>query len=251
MLTTDVLDYAKFYISVLGLGLSFVAGILAFQSFRRNERWKKAEFLAKEIKEFFEDTRTQRAMLLIDWGVRRVSLLSSDEKDGGKVVVTRALQISALRPHTFLKISSSNAEMTIETADSDAEMSSGVVEGYRESFTPSEAAIRDCYDGFFDGLERLSSYVKTGLTDISALRPYIGYWIDDIHASTANKLDSAWSASLLTYISFYRFEGVLWLFDAFDRSIRPSSPAYLSFLKQMQDQAFASRLSKSVGIDYP
>ena len=223
MLTSDVLEVPKFYVSVFGLVLSLIGGALALQSFRRNERWKKAEFLAKEMKDFFEETRTQKALLFIDWGTRRVQLFSPDADDGGRIIVTRALQVSALRPHTFLRTNGSDPAMNIEEADSDVETDGEASDSSPKSFSPAEAAIRDCYDGFLDGLERLSSYVKTGLIETPALRPYIGYWIDDIHAATTNKIDAAWSAALLTYISFYRFDGVLWLFEALDRDIKPSS----------------------------
>ncbi len=104
---------------------------------------------------------------------------------------------------------------------------------------------------FLDGFERFSSYVKTGLIDLPSLRPYIGYWIDDISSPTENADDAAWCAALLTYISFYRFDGVLWLFDAFGRSIRPSSPTYISFLKLMADQELASQLAGTVKCEYP
>lgn len=76
-----------------------------------------------------------------------------------------------------------------------------------DRFTQAEAAIRDCYDAFLDGLERFGSYTKTGLTDVASLRPYIGYWIDDISEPTSSQDDDAWNATLLTYISYYRFSG--------------------------------------------
>jgi hypothetical protein len=117
-------------------------------------------------------------------------------------------------------------------------------------YSPEEAAIRDCYDAFLDGLERFSSYVQTGLVDGPALRPYIGYWIDDIHAATRDPEDTAWAATLLTYIAFYRFKGVLWLFSHLDRNISPESATYLGFLRQMQDQRLAVSLARAVDAPY-
>lgn len=253
MQTPDVLELPKFYVSVFGVALSLVAGIVALKSFLRSEKWKKAEFLAKEMKDFFGDERIQKTLQLIDWGVRRIQLSAPEADSSGKVVVTRALQVRALRPHIFLQKNVSDAE----AADSDTEMTTSDGEtaasevGSLEKFEPSEVAIRDCYDAFLDGLERLSSYIQTGLIDVAALSPYIGYWIDDIHATTTSHADAAWTASLLTYISFYRFEGVLCLFDAFGRGIRPSSDAYRGFLAQMSDQVYATKLANSVKITYP
>jgi len=237
--TPDTLENYKLYVSAAGLFLSLIGGVLALQSFYRNEKWKKAEFLAKEMKDFFENANVQKALLLIDWGIRRIKLLPSGQDDG-YVVVTRPLQVSALRPHIFLRMNDSNSEM-ISSTECD----------YRETFTPSEACIRDCYDSFLDGLERLSSYVRTGVVGIKALRPYIGYWVDDIHAPTTSSVDAAWMASLLTYISFYKLEGVLWLFSAFERDIGPKSDAYIRSFRTMEDQEFASKLAKCVGTNYP
>ena len=113
------------------------------------------------------------------------------------------------------------------------------------------AKLNYCYDAFLDGLERFASYVKAGLVDVSSLRPYIGYWVDDISSSTENADDAAWCAALLTYVSFYGFENVLWLFDAFGSNIRPSSATYKSFLTLMPDQELARQLAESVNCKYP
>jgi hypothetical protein len=56
----------------------------------------------------------------------------------------------------------------------------------KTSFTHAEAAIRDPYDALLDGFERLASYVKMGLVEVASLRPYIGYWVDDIASPTAS-----------------------------------------------------------------
>lgn len=236
----DVLQIPKFIVSVCGLILSVIAGVVALRSFLRNEKWKKAEFLASEMKEFFADDRVQKSMLLIDWGVRRIQLFSQSNTDSEGVVVTRQMQVSALRPHVLLS-----------SPDSDSLMNAESTTHGQGAFTPDEARIRDCYDGFLDGLERISSYARTGLVEISALRPYIGYWISEIHSSTDYVQDAAWSASLLTYINFYHFEGVMWLFKAFNCDIGPSSTAYRGFLEKMKDQRAASMLAKSVKIIYP
>jgi len=240
MQSADPLAVEKFWVSLLGVIGTLVAAALAIQSFRRAQKWKRAEFLAAAMKDFFGDTRIQRALTMVDWGVRRIQLLDSDQPDAGFVIVTREMQIRALKPHLLLGTEESDAES--------ADGSPGVQHG---KFTAAEASIRDCYDAFLDGLERLSSYEKTKLIDLDAIRPYIGYWIDDIHAPADTQLDAAWTASLLTYITFYRFDGVISLFKAFHRNIDKSSSAYWQFLRGMSDQQAASRLAKSVKLDYP
>jgi hypothetical protein len=121
------------------------------------------------MKDFFEDDRVQRTLQLIDWGVRRIQLSAPEGESSGKVVVTRALQVRALRPHTFLQPDASDsdaADSDSEMVAADGEMAGESTEGYVEKFEPAEVAIRDCYDTFLDGLERFSSYIRTGLVEV-------------------------------------------------------------------------------------
>lgn len=230
----------KYAVKVAGAFGSLVAFAIAVSTYYRTERWKRAEFLAREMKEFFTAPRVQKAMLLIDWGKRRIQLLEDRAADQSVVVVDRAMQVRGLRPHVLVSGDASDP-VAMEVADTTD----------IDRFTQPEAAIRDCYDAFLDGLERFASYMKTGLTDVASLRPYIGYWIDDIAAPTTNPDDAAWSAALLTYICYYRYTGVLWLFKEFGEDISPASQTYVSFLRGMHDQSLASALANTVGCRYP
>lgn len=229
-----ILDACLKTLALLGAAVAFAVGLFQY---RRAQAWKKAEFLAGEMKDFFENLRVQRALLLIDWGVREIDLLENQPDGHNCVRVTREIQTSALRPHILLGGAGSDPE--IFTLNGKA------------GFDRGEAAIRDCYDAFLDGLERFASYAKSGLIDASSLRPYIGYWIEDIASPTEDLDDAAWCAALLTYVAFYRFNDVLWLFDAFGMNIRPSSSIYLAFLRRMTNQDLASKLAKTVKCDYP
>jgi hypothetical protein len=233
-------ELLKYFVTVAGWVSSLALFLIAVSTYLRGEKWKRAEFLANEMKGFFETPRIKRALFLIDWGSRELPLIEDRSGDQSWVIVTRQMQTMALRPHVLL-----------EGTGSDSEVFAVDGEAPGQGFSESEAAIRDCYDAFLDGLERFASYVKTGLTDTNSLRPYIGYWIDDISSRTENVDDAAWCAALLTYISFYRFDGVLWLFDAFGTSIRPSSPTYISFLRLMADQKLASQLAGTLKCQYP
>ena len=238
-MTPTQLEHAKLVVQTVGLLGTLAAAVVAVITFRRTEKWKRAEFLAAKMKEFFDDRRVQQAMTLIDWGSRRVLLLDATASDGGVVRVTRQLQTRALLPHTLVDA----------TAGSDGEGDcDGAVPMRR--FSPEEAAIRDRYDAFLDGLERFAGYVQSGLVAAQDLRPYVGYWVDDIHAPTKDVEDAEWCAALLTYIHFYRYSGVQQLFTDFQRDISPGSAAYMGFVGQMRDQDLASRLAGAAGLRY-
>jgi hypothetical protein len=231
-------DQILFMGKVAGGIVSAVGLVVVVFTYRRNEMWKRAEFLAREMKEFLGAPRVQKALVLIDWGERRFDLLEGNPPGGTSVAVTRAMQVRALLPHSLLTSDTADPGMTV-SEDWASEGNTASKEGFKQP----EVAIRDCYDAFLDGLERFASYVKTGLISASSLRPYIGYWIDDIASPTKNPDDAAWCATLVTYINFYRFDGVLRLFNEFGKDISPDSSIYQEFLSRMADKELALQLA--------
>jgi len=227
---------AELFVAIIGLVGTFSAGIVGYKTFKRTEMWKRHEFLAQEMKEFFNNSRVQKALTLIDWGSRTMTLLDETSRNNGKVLVTRSMQTDALLPHSLRMGGCSEGEDPASDECADVETSSeGSFFGHRQ-YTPAEAAIRDCYDAFLDGLERFARYVEAELTDVADLRPYLDYWITDIHAPTNNGTEAAWTAVLLCYIDFYNFSGVQFLFKEFGKSIDLSSDAFEGFLAMMKDE---------------
>jgi hypothetical protein len=104
----------------------------------------------------------------------------------------------------------------------------------REGFTLTEARIRDSYDVFLDYLQRFSSFVESDLLTIDELRPYIGYWIEDIASKDGSGSELAWRCTLMTYIDFYRFRGVQKLFRSFGMPIEPDSKLFRSLIKDLK-----------------
>ena len=45
----DNIHDPKFWVSLITLVVGIVGGAVAYMAFRRNEKWKRAEFLADEI----------------------------------------------------------------------------------------------------------------------------------------------------------------------------------------------------------
>lgn len=229
----DTFEGAKLLVSVLALGGTVIAAGVGLRTFWRTEQWKRAEFLAREMKDFFSNRQVALALQMIDWDSRRLTLLG--DADPNKTVrVSRADQLRALLPHPLL--GTDDLCGTSPTESDDQESACG-------AYSPEQAAIRDCYDAFLDGLERFASYVSSGLIEVSDLRAYLTYWIDDIHAPAENADDAAWSAAILAYIEFYRFRGVQALFLAFERDIRPSQPCFTEFLRRMTDQDLAVKFA--------
>src|SRR5260370_1993045 len=215
---------AQLLVSAGAVALALSGAVVAWRTFLRSERWEEAEFLARGMKDFFGDERVRRALLMVNWGLRTIQLLGETTADHGLVVVDRMMQVQALRPHVLL----------VRGSD----------EIGRGRFTAQEAAIRDHYDALLDGLERLGNFLKTKLVRVETMTPYIVYWVEDIHSEAENAADAAWTAALMTYIDFYRFRGVQYLFEAFKMPIDPQSDAYRRSLAAMEDRELAEKLHR-------
>jgi hypothetical protein len=83
-----------------GATIAFLVGILQY---RKAQQWKRAEFLASEIKSLFENSKVSTALTMIDWSLRRIKLRAlADSNDQERTTVTQAMQCDALLPHTVL-----------------------------------------------------------------------------------------------------------------------------------------------------
>ena len=237
-MTEAQVNMAELWVAALGLALTLTAALIAWRTFLRTERWKRAEFIAGEMKQFFDNPLVQRALWMIDWGTRSIPLLDEHAENRGRVMVTRPMQIHALLPHPLVSPGEGSDQAEAQGSPT-------------SRFTPEEVAIRDCYDALLDRLERFADYVRTELISVGELRPYLEYWIKDIHAPTEDAEDAAWAAVLLTYIEFYGFSGVQTLFRQFECPIDPSESGYQKFLRQMKDQNLALGLAGQVRVKYP
>jgi hypothetical protein len=174
------LEHSKFIVSIIGLLGAAIAFIVGLGQYRRAQEWKRAEFLANEIKELLADPKAANAFMMIDWGARRIKL-DPNEKP---TLVTYRMQSKALLPHTFAQ---GGGDVVIESSNASIE------EANLRSFRPDEALIRDCYDALLDRLDRLGSYLETGLLSASDMRPYLGYYIDELAARTNDPTEALWN----------------------------------------------------------
>jgi hypothetical protein len=217
----------------------------------RSQVWKRAEFVAAQMSAFFCQHYVRNATLMIDWTRRRIDLFDQPRDRRKWPIVTRALQNRALLPHTVAskvpKIdNASQAGAASGLTDVEALESALILDveadSRRAEYSATEAAIRDSYDAFLDGLETFAGYISTGLVRAQDLQPYLGYWIKDIVSKTPDREEDAWTCSLLSYIAFYRYEGVQALFHAFRCDIHHGSELFIYFLDRVPEGPMAIAL---------
>jgi hypothetical protein len=133
---------------VLQLVGAATAFAIALWQYVRAQSWKRAEFVANEVRAFVSDAAVVKVMTMLDWGSREIELGERGE-DGNpkKTLVTYQLVSSALMTHEE-----------------------------HGGFSGKEAAIRDCFDRFLEYLERFEAFIEAGLVRPRDFSPYLHYW---------------------------------------------------------------------------
>jgi hypothetical protein len=162
-------------LKIAGLSVTAVAFTSGTYQYWKAQRWRRAEFVAQEIRSMKADRLVQAAMLMLDWDGREIEL-NPDQPDPQKhwVVVTQEMVVSALRRHD-----------------------------QGPPFASHEAKIRDAFDRFLDYLERFNQFAEAGLVRASAFEPYLRYWC----ALIADERRAV-SPALWAYMDFYGYRGV-------------------------------------------
>jgi hypothetical protein len=218
---------AELLLDVIGLLGAFIAFTIGLLQYRRAQQWKRAEFLAKEMKELASDVRAATALTMVDWAARGLCLHHFDNsKDETRTVVTYAMQSHALRPHV-LDAEREESGRHPESAEDGARLS---------VYSREETSIRDCYDALLDRMDRLGAYLERRLVSAADLAPYIGYYVNDIAAKTNDATEALWTISLLTYIHFYHFTNIVVLFQAFHHDVSPDGRLFHELMRVVSPQ---------------
>jgi hypothetical protein len=176
--------------------IAFLAGLIQY---RVTQRWKRSEFVAREVKEFKSDRAIRNALLMLDWNERYVELFPL-EPDASRrnVLVTDALLGHALAP-----------------------MPDKAAARLHEEFKTEEIAIRAAFDQLFDALERFEYFIQAGLVSRHAFDPYLYYWIRLLGDPQCGRKPAEVMDNLWAYVDSYSYSGVQKLLRRYGYDIRP------------------------------
>lgn len=231
------METIRLIVSILGFGVVITTLISGLRQYRRSEQWKRSEFVAKEMKEFESDPTVQNALQLVDWGTREINLfLKQNPTENDFITITREVQWKALLPHKIKPTYKGDFPGSNSGAN----------------FSPEEAKIRDTYDTFLRRFERFSSFIKSELVSPDEFKPYLIYWVDSIASSDNEsdaRKDAAWRLSLLTYINYYKYSGVQYLFNLYGKNIEPGMELYTATRTLLKETCLADERLKNLGDD--
>ncbi len=244
--TKEKLTLAQIVVSFFGFIGAILAFSLAIIQYLKSARWKRMEFIANEVKEFEADPVVQNALMMIDWGTRKINLnLVPNPTESDLIIIEREDQWKALLPHSLKdkeKYPEYQSEKFAVKNPKNTESNSTEKSRNPYRFSVEEAKIRDTYDIFLTRLDRFSTFIDAKLIDADELRPFINYWIDAITKNTEPEKDAEWRCALLTYIIFYEYSGVQSLLKRYGININPKENPYQEIKSSIKDEMLAERL---------
>ena len=171
--------------SVIVTLLVFIKAIAEYQS---AQKWKKAEFLAQEIKAFRQDIDARRAMLILDW--EKIKILTTDSE------TLQQREIDCTDDLLFIALSPNGRE-----------------------FTPDQQVVRTLFDQFLDRLGLFERYKESELVTIKELKPYLQYWITAMCNANSGPGRARVIRQLWRFIDSYDYASVRNLCEAFGAAI--------------------------------
>jgi len=205
--------------------------------------------------------------------VRTLKLKSLEGKQGDEgTIVTMDMQAWALTPHTLTRFESPEMKRRRECSrDADSIGTSGdaqscadqpgrfapaaevpagqgaprpgdSVDGASEGeemrfYSADETIIRDCYDKLLDGLDRMGSYLESGLLKPAELQPYFKYWVQDMASPATDDLSALWNVCLFSFMLVYGHEGTVLLFAHFGHDVTADGPLFKGFVGKLESAA--------------
>ncbi len=191
----DFVNTLEFFLKIIGGIGGVILFVIGFSRYKKDQIWRRSEFVAKEIKDFTSDKMVLNTMFMLDWGERKIELFPDKPNyDDRFAKVNRTILQSAL---IFHKLRTRNPG--------------------EDRFTPVEVAIRDNFDHFLSYFERFEQFIVARLITAEEIQPYIDYWIITI----ADELEENTKEVLYNFINEYKFRGTQNLFNRYNKKILP------------------------------
>jgi hypothetical protein len=165
-------------LKILGAAAAFWIGL---SQYRKSEAWKRLEFVAAEMKTFYDDAAVKLAMSMLDWRRKEVALFKyRGENDFKREMVDYAIVASALGIDPDLK------------------------------YDKVQSSVREIFERFLEFLARFEGFLAAGVVKKTDLDPYLDYWIKLIAGQDAHSPEVTQQVlpSLWKFIDYYGYRDV-------------------------------------------
>lgn len=176
-----MIHWVQSHIELVKLCAAAIAFVVGLLQYRRTQKWKRLEFVAAEMKVFFDDPAVRLAMTMLDWRKKQIALYKHRDAN------------NTLQETVDYEIVASALGVDPET-----------------KYDKVESAIREIFERFLEFLARFEGFVATKLVKPKDLMPYFDYWVrlisgNDPHSPEATQkvLPSLWH-----FIDYYHYRDV-------------------------------------------
>lgn len=173
---------------VVSVAFTLVQMRQALQQRRREQQWKAAEFVAKEVKEFLATPLVKTAMLLLDYDAIALNPDGSRapaHTDGMTYLATPGSKVDSLRVHG-------------RSVDADGRVT---------KFTPDQMLQREAFDAWCSGLDVFGHHVENGLFEANDIKLYLEYWVRRM-SPAQDEPETEFHRALRAFIDEYGYRGV-------------------------------------------
>lgn len=191
----------KDWLQIFGTTLTFLTILFGIVQYRKAQKWKRLEFISKEINDFENDMDITNARLMLDWDERTIEL-HYDVKD---------MDYNS----RFVYVDNFKMKKALTVYDKEQEGSG--------DFSDDETAIRDTFDELFGYFEGFYANIQTGLVSFDEYYPHIMYWIDILSNPDSNFKDDEFKRLVREFLEYYGYDGVLWIMNEHMRKVKQES----------------------------
>lgn len=187
-----------------GYLLSVEAAKRATVQAAEQQNWRKAEFLANQVKDFFSDECVERTTYMLDWHIRKLVIADDDDEEVLTLHDDAAYAEAQNRPKLRDQFLNEGRAVVIARA---------LRKHDDEGFTEHEAVVRDNFDWLFFRLGQFQHMIQSGLFTYQEVDIHLSYVLDLISGGL-DYVSSEVTAAIAGYVREYDFPATKALMDS-------------------------------------
>jgi hypothetical protein len=163
------------------------------------QNWKKAEFLANQVKDFYGDETVEKVTFMLDWHMRKINLI--DDSDRKVLAVHDDDAFAKARDQESLREEFIDKNIVVVIARALREHDGD------DPFTELEVLVRDNFDWFFFRLGQFQHMIQSGLFTYQEVEIHLSYVLDLVSGGL-NNVSPKLVEAIAHYVDRYDFPAV-------------------------------------------
>lgn len=193
LLESIVIDLSISLFQILTLTIASITAIVGLCTYRKNIKWKKAEYVAGLVNRMKDNKNFVRATLMLDWSRTTIPVYPNEFEDND-----------------------------IKSFDFESYMLTHALNKPILEFDEKEALIRLIFDELFECFETINTHIDKKLYRTKDIDTYIIYWINKISNEKEWEDDPVVKVAIDAFLQQYNYEGVIKLCSRINKQSKKS-----------------------------